>query len=120
MLGVDNDPVLCELCDPPLSSVIPDARRTGYVAAELLDQWMAGTPVPAVAHRIAPLGVHTRQSTDVLAIDDKDIAATVRLIREHACEGIQVADLLARCTSHAECWKAGSCATWAALPMPRS
>src|SRR5438477_512426 len=28
VLGVDNDPVLCELCDPPLSSVIPDARGT--------------------------------------------------------------------------------------------
>jgi LacI family transcriptional regulator len=94
VLGVDNDPVLCELCDPPLSSVIPDARRTGYVAAELLDRWMAGERVPAEAHPIAPLGVHTRQSTDVLAIDDKAIAATVRLIRQHACEGIAVADLL--------------------------
>ena len=77
VLGVDNDPVLCELCDPPLSSVIPDARQAGYRAAELLDRWMAGKSVPAEAHRIAPLGIHTRQSTDVLAIDDKGIAATV-------------------------------------------
>jgi LacI family transcriptional regulator len=94
VLGVDNDPVLCELCDPPLSSVIPDGRRAGYLAAELLDRWMAGHAVPAEAHRIAPLGIHTRQSTDVLAIDDKAIAATVRLIRQRACEGITVADLL--------------------------
>jgi LacI family transcriptional regulator len=94
VLGVDNDPVLCELCDPPLSSVIPDTRRTGHVAAELLDRWMAGESVPPEAHRIGPLGVHTRQSTDVLAIDDKDVAATVRLIREHACEGITVDWLL--------------------------
>ncbi len=94
VLGVDNDPVLCELCDPPLSSVIPDARQAGYRAAELLDRWMAGKSVPAEAHRIAPLGIHTRQSTDVLAIDDKGIAATVRLIRQRTCEGINVADLL--------------------------
>ncbi len=94
VLGVDNDPVLCELCDPPLSSVIPDARRAGYVAAELLDRWMAGEAVPAAAHRIAPQGVHTRQSTDVLAIDDQAIAKTVRLIRQRACEGISVARLL--------------------------
>jgi LacI family transcriptional regulator len=94
VLGVDNDSVLCELCDPPLSSVIPNTRRTGYVAAELLDHWMAGQRVPAAAHRIDPLGVHTRQSTDVLAIDDKDVAAAIRLIRQHACEGIAVADLL--------------------------
>ena len=94
VLGVDNDPVLCELCDPPLSSVIPDGRHAGYLAAELLNRWMAGQSVPAEAHRIAPLGIHTRQSTDVLAIDDKAIAATVRLIRQRACEGITVADLL--------------------------
>ena len=50
--------------------------------------------MPAEGHRIAPLGAHTRQSTDVLAIDDKAIAATVRLIRQHACEGISVAELL--------------------------
>jgi LacI family transcriptional regulator len=94
VLGVDNDPVLCELSDPPLSSVIPDARRTGYLAAELLDRWMAGERVPAEAHRISPRGIQTRQSTDVLAIDDEAIAAVVRLIRQHACEGISVADLL--------------------------
>lgn len=94
VLGVDNDPVLCELCDPPLSSVIPDSRRAGFLAAQLLDRWMNGEPVPAEAHRIAPLGAHTRQSTDVLAIDDRDIAATVRLIRQRACEGLTVADLL--------------------------
>jgi LacI family transcriptional regulator len=94
VLGVDNDPVLCELCDPPLSSVIPDARRAGYLAAELLDRWMAGQPVPPEAHRIAPLGVHTRQSTDVLAIDDKAVASVVRLIRQRACEGVSVAQLL--------------------------
>jgi len=94
VLGVDDDPVLCELCDPPLSSVTPDARRTGYVAAELLDRWMAGERVPAEAHRIDPLGVRTRQSTDVLAIDDREVAAAVRLIRQQACDGVTVADLL--------------------------
>jgi LacI family transcriptional regulator len=94
VLGVDNDPVLCELCDPPLSSVTPDARRAGYLAAELLDRWMAGASVPAEAHRIAPVGVHIRQSTDVLAIDDQAVAAAVRLIRQHACAGVTVAELL--------------------------
>lgn len=94
VLGVDNDPVLCELCDPPLSSVIPDARRTGYLAAELLDRWIAGKRPPAEAHRIAPLGIRTRQSTDVLAMEDRDVAAAVRFIRERACTGISVANVL--------------------------
>jgi LacI family transcriptional regulator len=37
----------------------------------------------------------TRQSTDVLAVGDRDVAAAIRYIREHACEGISVNDVLA-------------------------
>ena len=43
---------------------------------------------------IKPLGVETRQSTDTLAIDDPDIAAAVRFIRENAWHGINVSDVL--------------------------
>ena len=42
VIGVDDDAVRCSLSDPPLSSVAPDTRRTGYLAAELLDRMMAG------------------------------------------------------------------------------
>ena len=70
VVGVDNEVVLCELCDPPLSSVAPNAERIGYEAAEMLDKLMAGERVPVHEQLIQPLGVVTRQSTDVLRIDD--------------------------------------------------
>src|SRR5688572_147553 len=41
VIGVDNDRLLCDLCEPPLSSVIPDTHRTGFIAASLLDKQMA-------------------------------------------------------------------------------
>ena len=94
VIGVDNDRLLCNLCTPRLSSVIPDTRRTGYEAARLLDEMLAGHPVPCHARLIAPLGVATRQSTDVLAIEDPEIARAMQLIRERACDGINVLDLL--------------------------
>lgn len=94
VIGVDNDDLLCDLSDPPLSSVIPNTYRTGYEAAELLARMMAGERVKAEAYLIEPLGVATRQSTDVLAIEDRNIAFAVRFIREHACEGINVKDVL--------------------------
>jgi len=94
VLGVDNDPLLCNLCTPPLSSVMPDTNRTGYRAAELLDQMLAGHTVPAKAHLLPPLGIETRHSTDVLAIEDADVAEALRIIRERAREGIDVSDLL--------------------------
>ena len=45
---------------------------------------------------VQPLGVVTRRSTDVLALGDADVSAAVRFIREHACDGIAVKDLLDR------------------------
>lgn len=94
VIGVDNDRLLCELADPPLSSVICDTRRTGYEAAKLLDRLMRGESVDPEPILVAPLGIETRQSTDVLAINDADIAAALRFIREHAFDGINVADVV--------------------------
>lgn len=94
VIGVDNDELLCELADPPLSSVISNTHRTGYEAAALLDRMMSGVKVEPEALLIKPFGIKTRQSTDTLAIDDADVAAAVRFIRENAWKGINVSDVL--------------------------
>lgn len=94
VLGVDNDELLCELSSPHLSSVIPDTHRTGYEAAALLARMMKGERLAVVEVRIAPIGVHRRQSTDVLATDDPHVVHAVRFIRHHACEPINVKDVL--------------------------
>ena len=94
VLGVDNDVLLCDLSTPTLSSIAPNAYRAGYEAATLLHRMMAGEQVAPEAHLIDPLGVETRQSTDVSAIRDPVIADSVRFIREHACDGINVNDVV--------------------------
>jgi LacI family transcriptional regulator len=94
VIGVDNDRLLCELCNPSLSSVIPHADRIGYLAAETLDRLMQGKSAAIVEHVVDPVGIATRQSTDTVAIDDAPTAAAVRFIREHACRGISVRDVL--------------------------
>lgn len=94
VMGVDNDEFLCDLSFPPLTSVIPDSRGAGYEAARLLDIAMSGRQIPNIPTLVPPLGVATRRSTDVLAIEDRDIAHAARYIREHACDGISVQDVL--------------------------
>ncbi len=96
VVGVDNDEVLCQLADPPLSSVVPDTRGAGYEAAALLDRAMGGQTLEATGTLLKPRGVVTRQSTDVLAIPDPDVADALRFIREHADGGIDVGDVLAQ------------------------
>jgi LacI family transcriptional regulator len=94
VIAVDNDELLCELSDPPLTSVIPNMQRTGYEAAALLDQMIAGKTARGETHLIPPLGIATRQSTDVLVIEDRNVARAVHYIRQNACNGIQVKDVL--------------------------
>jgi LacI family transcriptional regulator len=94
VIGVDNDELLCDLSDPPLTSVAPDTDSTGYLAASLLDRMMQGEKIPPTAHLVKPLGVIPRLSTDTLAVADPQMSAAVRFLRQHACEGINVADVL--------------------------
>jgi LacI family transcriptional regulator len=94
VIGADNDEVICNLCDPSLSSVVPDTERIGYEAAVLLAQMMAGKKTPPPETFVEPSGIVTRRSTEVLAMEDRQIAAAARFIREHACEGIDVSDVL--------------------------
>lgn len=96
VVGVDNDELLCDLCDPPLSSVIPNPERIGYEAAAILDQLMAKKKVSQRHWLIEPLGVATRQSTDVLSIDDPGISAAVKFIRDSACNGATVQQIIDR------------------------
>jgi LacI family transcriptional regulator len=94
VIGVDNDELLCRLTSPPLTSVALNSQAIGYLAASLLDRMMAGETVAPEVHLVEPIGIVCRQSTDVLAIKDPLVARAVRFIHEHACEGINVNDVL--------------------------
>ena len=90
VIGVDNDEVFCDLADPPLSSVALNAETAGYRAAELLDQMMRGqicTPRHVV---VEALGVVARHSTDVIAVEEEDVAAALQFIRQQQGYGISV------------------------------
>ena len=93
VLGVDNDELVCDLSDPPLSSIALDTERAGYEAAELLDKLMKGKKMANQRIMVRPLHVVARQSTDILAIEDKEVAEAVRFIRQNSKQLIQVVDV---------------------------
>ena len=88
VIGVDNDEMLCQLSNPPLTSVEQGARRIGYEAAALLDRMMSGKRRKQQRFVVDPEGVVARRSTDILAVQDEEVATALRIIRRHACEGI--------------------------------
>lgn len=94
VMGVDCDDVLCNLCDPPLTSIEPDTERMGYEAAQLLARAMSGeTNLPPFT-LISTLRLVERASTDVIAMDDPVMVQAVRFIRNDIGRGISVKDVL--------------------------
>jgi LacI family transcriptional regulator len=90
VLGANDDEARCELANPPLSSVATNHLRSGYVAAEALDRLMHRQSLEGLSLTVEPVEVVARQSTDLLAVADKKIAAAARFIRNQACEGLNV------------------------------
>ena len=95
VVGVGNIIPLCQRANPPLSSVDNGIARIGFQAATFLEQMMSGTPVPNRTIWLQPVGVACRASTDTLSLADAQMAKVLRHIREHACDPMQVNDLLA-------------------------
>ena len=94
VLGTDNDEMLCNVANPKISSIELDSSRIGYLAADLLHRRILGTAKKiATPILVPPLFVETRQSTDMIAIEDQDVAQAIRFIREKACSSITVADV---------------------------
>lgn len=93
VIGVDNDSFLCNFSIPSLSSIDVNSERIGYEAASLLDQLMRKQAEFKQPVFFEPAGVVARQSTDIRACGDPDIATAIRFISQHACHGITVADV---------------------------
>ena len=93
VVGVGDDESLCEMSSPPLSSVHIAAAKIGYEAASLLDHLMGGGKPPRERILIPPIGVTTRKSSDIVAVEDRVISKALRLIRERAVEGLTVDDV---------------------------
>jgi LacI family transcriptional regulator len=93
ILGIGNDPLLCETVRPTLSSLDLDARRIGYEAAKLLERKMAKKALPPKAILVPPSHIVARQSTDYTAVEDADILQAMQWIQASACSGLDVGRL---------------------------
>ena len=94
VVGVDNEELVCELTNPPLSSVDRYFVKAGYQAAEQLHRMMQGEQVKKQDIMIEPSRVVERQSTDVYSIDDPVVVDALRYIRRNANRIITVDDVV--------------------------
>ncbi|QDS91017.1 Xylose operon regulatory protein [Rosistilla ulvae] len=94
VVGVENDELLATMSTPPLSSVRFPGEQLGYEGARMLERMMRGEDLEIRSALLAPLGVETRQSSDIVAIDDPWLSRAIQIIRERATDGLNVTDLM--------------------------
>ena len=96
VLGVDNIEFLCECLTVPLSSIDTRLEDLGYKAARQLDRLMNGEITTSELDLlIAPNGIVTRQSTDVLAIEHPAVVRALQFMKTHIADPIALSDIAA-------------------------
>lgn len=93
VIGVDDDPMICERTTPTLTSIRLDFEHGGYICAELLDRRLHDHGFVRAARKFGPVFVTRRQSTRRFAQTDRRVARAVEFIRRNACEGIGAVDV---------------------------
>lgn len=83
VLGVGNDELRCPFAHVPLSSVNDNAHGIGQQACLLLEKLMSRDAPTVDGITVQPLGVVTRRSTDVVAVEHPQVASALKAIREH-------------------------------------
>jgi len=86
ILGVDNDPLVCENDVVPLSSVCHDRTRIGYEGAALLEKLMSKKRVPTRTLQILPTRIEERASTRGIYSDDPLAQRVIAYFTAHLSE----------------------------------
>jgi len=94
VLGVDNDDILCDLTYPSLSSIELSTEKGGFDAAALLDKIIKKAEVDTKTIVIEPVRVQERQSTDIIAVDDRIVLDVLSFIKNNSHRPLQVTDIL--------------------------
>lgn len=94
VLGVDNDTTLCELSDPPLSSVHLDIEAGGYETAELIMNLMTQKDFQPQDVIIKTTSIINRASTNSFATNDMYINEALEFIHSNLDKALNVTDLV--------------------------
>ena len=94
VLGIDNDPYVCDSVSPAVSSIEPDFHAEGEAAAGLLDKMMKSRAPKSARHLFFGVKrVVIRESTPRLPPAESLIARAKDFIDKHATDGISPGDV---------------------------
>ena len=93
LLGVDNDELICNLSDPPISSIVLDVEKGGYEVGRHIDQLISGIRHDPTNIIIRPNRFELRKSTERYNISNEYISKIVHYIEENYTDEISIEQL---------------------------
>ena len=90
VVGVDDDPIICERTTPLLTSIGLDFEQGGYLCAQLLDERIKDPKLPSARLTFGVTTVTRRLSTRRFKQSDRRVTQAIAYIRRTACEGVTV------------------------------
>lgn len=93
LLGVDNDKLICNLSDPPISSIKLDAKKGGFELGEKIHQLLKKQCNQPINICVNPLEIHLRKSTENYNINDKQILKVLQYLQKKFTLPIKIEEL---------------------------
>jgi len=90
VIGVDDDPIICESTTPPLTSIGLDFEQGGFLCAQLLDERIKNPNFTEARLGYGVTSVTRRLSTRRFNCGDRRVSAAITFIRRTACDGVTV------------------------------
>ena len=93
ILSTNNDELICDFAPVPLSSIRLNFTQMGFEAAALLDKLMRGKGPKKNIPPISPVGVVSRQSTQIMLVPDEQVGKALRYIRDHLSRPLPIEEI---------------------------
>ena len=91
IIAVNNDPLLCETTNPPLSTIIQPSRQIGFHAVAILNECLQGEKARHLM--LPPKRISVRRSSDVLMVGNEIVEKALRFIRDHCRFQIEISEI---------------------------
>lgn len=95
LIGIEDDLLLPQTTQRPITAVEPNFEELGYQGAAWLDRLMNGSKIPGHPVRIPPSRIIARQSTEITAVSHEGLAKALRFIADRFSESVDI-DAVAR------------------------
>lgn len=90
LMGVDNDELICNLSDPPITSIVLEVEKGGYEAGRIIDELLLHKTNEPPDIIIKPTRYELRKSTEKFDISNEYVKQVVNYIEDNFASDIKI------------------------------